>query len=240
MHAAGQQPVGGAATQGLVFDGGVVRTREGHGVSFAEVAQACQMQRVSLFATGSYATPGIRYDAAAGQGTPFFYYAFGAAISEVEVSALTGEYRVRRVDILHDVGDSLVPTIDVGQVEGAFVQGMGWLTCEELRRDDAGRLLTKGPGTYKIPAAGDVPLDLRVRLLDRADNPRVVGGSKAVGEPPFMLAISVVSALRHAISSFGDGGMPVDLELPATPEAVLRAIVQQHQAGGARAHAAAR
>ena len=232
--------LGGAASQGLVFDAGQIRTRAGEGVPFAAVAAECQMQRVPLFATGSYATPGIAYDAQAGRGTPFFYYAFGAALSEVEVSALTGEYRVRRVDILHDVGDSLVPSIDRGQVEGAFVQGMGWLTCEELRRDGAGRLLTRGPGTYKIPAAGDVPLDLRVALLDRADNPRVVGGSKAVGEPPFMLAISVVSALRHAIAAFGDGGAPVDLALPATPEAVLRAIVAQHQAGGARAYAAAR
>lgn len=232
--------LGGTAVQGLVFDNGRIRTRQGDGVDFAEVAAACQERRVSLFATGHYATPGIAYDRERGQGTPFFYYAYGAALSEVEVCGLTGEYRLRRLDILHDVGSSLVPSIDIGQVEGAFVQGMGWLTCEELRFNDAGRLLTHGPSTYKIPAAGDVPLDLRVSLLSDADNPRVVGGSKAVGEPPFMLAISVVSALRQAVSAFGVGQHPVQLDLPATPEAVLRAIVLQQQADGARAHAAAR
>lgn len=192
--------------------------------TFPEVALRCWLDRISLSATGFYATPGILYDEAVGQGTPFFYYAFGGAVTEIEVNGWTGEYRLRRVDILHDVGNPLVPTVDRGQVEGAFVQGYGWLTMEEYLQTDDGRPITLGPSTYKVPALGDVPVDFRVELLDRADQPDVVGGSKAVGEPPFMLAISAVTALRHAIASYGPR-RPVQLALPATPEAVLRAIV---------------
>jgi xanthine dehydrogenase large subunit len=232
--------LGDVSAAELVFADGTVSTSDGRSVTFAEVANMCWVRQISLAATGFYATPGIAYDAKLGQGTPFFYYAYGAAVAEVEVNGLTGEYRVQRVDILHDVGDSLVPSIDRGQVEGAFVQGMGWLTCEDLRYDGQGRLTTHGPSTYKIPAVGDVPLDFRVALLDKAPNERVVGGSKAVGEPPFVLAIAVVNALRGAIAAFGPGRVAVELELPATPEAVLRAIVDQQQAGGAKAHAAAR
>ena len=144
---------------------------------------------------------------------------------EVEVNGLTGEHRVCRVDILHDVGTSLVPSIDRGQVEGGFVQGMGWLTCEEVLTTPDGQPITVGPSTYKIPAIGDVPLDFRVELLPRAPQPGVIHGSKAVGEPPFMLAIGVVTALRHAIGGFGPG--EVELALPATPEAILRAVEAQ-------------
>ncbi|MFT4623488.1 MAG: xanthine dehydrogenase large subunit [Myxococcota bacterium] len=211
-----------------VFADGEARGPTGT-LPFAALASRCWASQVSLSATGYYATPGIAYDPALGQGTPFFYFAFGAAVAEVELNGLTGEHRVRRMDILHDVGDPLVPSIDIGQVEGAFVQGVGWLTCEDVLYDDAGRLITHGPSTYKIPAVGDVPLDMRVALLDRAPNDRVVGGSKAVGEPPFMLGLSVITALRAAVAEFGSG--PVQLALPATPENLLRAIVDTQDAG---------
>ncbi|RME28320.1 MAG: xanthine dehydrogenase molybdopterin binding subunit [Deltaproteobacteria bacterium] len=206
----------------LTWQDGMVRGPDGQSMRFADLAHACWLERVSLSATGYYATPGIAYDAAAGQGTPFFYFAYGVAVVEVEVHALTGETRLRRVDILHDVGDSLNPAIDLGQVHGGFIQGVGWLTTEEVLHDERGAARNTGPSTYKIPAIGDVPLDFRVELLDNATQPGVIGGSKAVGEPPFMLAIGVIDALEDAISSFGPG--PVALSLPATPEAVLRAI----------------
>ncbi|SEU16674.1 xanthine dehydrogenase molybdopterin binding subunit [Stigmatella erecta] len=193
-------------------------------VSFAEVTQAAYLAQVSLSATGYYRTPDISYDRVAGRGKPFHYFAFGAAVVEVEVSSLTGEHRVRRVDILHDVGHSLVPTIDKGQVEGGFVQGLGWLTCEEVLFDKKGRLLTHSPDTYKIPALGDVPEDFRTALLERAPQEDTIHGSKAVGEPPFMLAIGVVTALRHAIAAFALPGAEVHLASPATPEAILRAV----------------
>jgi xanthine dehydrogenase large subunit len=195
-------------------------------VAFAEVTQAAWLSQVSLSATGYYRTPDIAYDRAAGRGRPFHYFAYGAAVVEVEVSGLTGEHRLRRVDILHDVGQSLVPTIDRGQVEGAFLQGWGWLTCEEVLFDAQGRLRTHSPDTYKIPALGDAPEDFRVALLSGAPQAGTVYGSKAVGEPPFMLAIGAVTALRHAIASFGPEGQEVALASPATPEAILRAVQQ--------------
>lgn len=193
--------------------------------SFAQVATQCWVNQISLAAAGFYATPGIGYDREAGRGRPFFYFAYGGAVCEVAVNALTGEYRLLRADILHDVGDSLLPGVDRGQVEGGFVQGMGWLTAEELHVRDDGSAVTVGPSNYKIPSIGDIPRDFTVRLLEKAPQPGVIHGSKAVGEPPFMLAIAVVHALRDAISSFGPG--PVELALPATPEAVLRAIAVQ-------------
>lgn len=207
----------------IVFAEGRVGVAGGPDMAFSDLAQTCWAQQVSLSATGFYATPGIGYDREAGRGTPFNYFAFGGSVVEVEVNGLTGEYRVLRADILHDVGASLVPSIDVGQVEGGFVQGMGWLTTEELVWSDAGALLTHGPSTYKIPAFGDTPIDFRVALLDDAPQVGVIGGSKAVGEPPFLLAIGVVTALRHAIEGFRGGGV-VELGLPATAESVLRAI----------------
>ena len=220
MAAVGADVLGCSADQ-LRFEGGRVQGPM-DSVAFAELASTCWVRQVSLSSAGFYATPGVAYDHASGRGTPFYYFAYGMAVSEVEVCGLTGEHRVTRVDILHDVGDSLAPDIDVGQVEGGFVQGMGWLTGEELLFDDAGGCITHGPSTYKIPAVGDVPLELHVALLAKAPRPGVVHGSKAVGEPPFMLAISVVNALRHAIASFGTEA--VELRLPATPEAILRAI----------------
>lgn len=209
-----------------VFEKGRVYTQNNpeQSMSFGDLAKQCWLQRVSLSATGFYATPGIAYDRDKGQGTPFFYYAYGGSVLEVEVHTLTGEHRLRRVDILHDVGNPLIPEIDKGQVEGAFVQGLGWLTCEEVLYADDGRLLTHGPSTYKIPAAGDIPLAFNVNLLERAPQPNVIGGSKAVGEPPFMHGIAVFTALRHAIASCHGPDTRFELGLPATPEAILRAI----------------
>jgi len=217
-------PLLGTDPESVCFVDGQVFARENPdaAIDFGDVALQAWLQRVSLSATGFYATPGVAYDHATGSGTPFFYFAYGGCVTEVEVNGLTGEHRIQRIDVLHDVGDSLVPSIDIGQVEGALVQGLGWLTCEELLYRD-GALLTHGPSTYKIPAVGDVPLDLRVSLLENAREEMVIGGSKAVGEPPFMLAISVVTALRHALSSDAAPGQEIKLSIPCTPEAILRA-----------------
>lgn len=208
----------------LVWSDGRVSAGD-RSLAFSDLANTCWVRQVSLSSTGYYATPGIAYDHGQGAGTPFFYFAYGVGISEVEVCGLTGEARLRRVDVLHDVGDALVPSIDKGQVEGAFVQGLGWLTDEEVLYGSDGRCLTVGPSTYKVPSIGDIPVDFRVDLLDRAPQPGVVGGSKAVGEPPFMLAISALSAIRDAVGAFGD--REVELTVPATPEAILRAVEAQ-------------
>jgi xanthine dehydrogenase large subunit len=209
----------------LVFADGRVSasTVPGTAVDFAAVAHRAWLERISLTATGFYRTPDLHYDRAQGRGRPFHYYACGAAVSEVEVDGLTGQFRLLRVDILHDVGASLNPLVDRGQIEGGFVQGMGWLTTEELVWDREGRLLTRGPGTYKIPLITDVPAAFHVRLLTRSAQAGVIFGSKAVGEPPLMLAISVREAIRDAIAAFGGGG-EVPLPSPATPEAILLAI----------------
>ncbi len=201
-------------------------------VRFADVASQAHLDQVPLSATGFYKTPDITYDKAAGRGKPFHYFAYGAAVSEVELSGLTGEHRLLRVDILQDVGASLVPTIDLGQVEGGFIQGWGWLTCEEVLFDDKGFLKTHSPDTYKIPAFGDQPAQFTVRLLENAPQHDVIHGSKAVGEPPLMLALSAVSALRHAVSAFGKPGIAVELKMPCTPEAVLLAVEAARKAGG--------
>ena len=205
-------------------------------ISFADVAQKAWTQRISLSAAGYYRTPEIHWDRNAGQGHPFYYFAVGAAVSEVEVDGFTGEMQVRRVDILHDCGESINEGINRGQIEGGFVQGMGWLTAEELVWNRDGVLLTHSPDTYKIPAVGDMPRDFRVRLLENAPNPKkTVGRSKAVGEPPFMLAISVREAVRDAVAAFGPGGRQVRLASPATGEAIFRAIREQRMpdVGGA-------
>lgn len=197
-------------------------------ISFADVAQKAWTQRISLSAAGYYRTPEIHWDRKAGQGHPFYYFAVGAAVSEVEVDGFTGEMQVRRVDILHDCGESINEGINRGQIEGGFVQGMGWLTAEELVWNRDGVLLTHSPDTYKIPAVGDMPRDFRVRLLENAPNlKQTVGRSKAVGEPPFMLAISVREAVRDAVAAFGPGGRQVRLASPATGEAIFRAIREQ-------------
>ena len=191
---------------------------------FAALAAACKAARVSLSSTGYYATPEIHWDRAKAKGQPFFYFANGAACSEVLIDTLTGEMKVTRVDILHDVGKSLNPAIDIGQIEGGFVQGMGWLTTEELVYDDQGHLRTHAPSTYKIPCASDVPEDFRVALFESKGNKAdSIYRSKAVGEPPLMLAISVWCAVHNAVSSLKLGTIP-QLNAPATPEEILRAV----------------
>lgn len=194
-------------------------------LSFAELCQLAYLNRISLSATGYYRTPKIFYDRDKAAGRPFFYYACGAACSEVTIDTLTGEYKVNRADILHDVGNSLNPAIDIGQIEGGFVQGMGWLTSEELQWDERGRALATGPATYKIPAINDTPMEFNVALLDANPNrEHTIYHSKAVGEPPFMLAISVWSALRDAVSSVANYTFNPRLDTPATPERVLWAV----------------
>ena len=181
--------------------------------------------RVQLSAAGFYKTPEIHWDRAAGKGRPFYYFAYGAAVSEVSVDTLTGEYQVDRADILQDVGRSLNPAIDIGQVEGGFIQGMGWLTTEELWWDDKGRLRTHAPSTYKIPLASDRPAIFNVKLAEWSVNREpTIGRSKAVGEPPFMLAVSVVEALSMAVASVADYRECPRLDMPATPERVLMAV----------------
>jgi xanthine dehydrogenase large subunit len=192
-------------------------------LSFAELVQLAWLDRVSLSATGFYKTPKIHYDRETFSGRPFFYFAYGAAVSEVIVDTLTGEHRLLRVDIVHDCGDSLNPAVDLGQVEGAFVQGAGWLTSEELCWNESGQLTTHAPSTYKIPTSSDVPQEFNVQLLSNSANREdTIYRSKAVGEPPLMLGISVFHAIRDAIAS-PDKPLP-DLQAPATPEAVLAAF----------------
>ncbi|MFZ1342906.1 xanthine dehydrogenase molybdopterin binding subunit [Thiothrix eikelboomii] len=194
-------------------------------LSFAELAHLAWFNRVSLSATGFYKTPKIHYDPLTMSGRPFYYFAYGAAVSEVEVDTLTGEYRVQQVDILHDVGESLNPALDLGQIEGGFVQGMGWLTTEELWWDQQGRLRTHAPSTYKIPVASDVPERFNIHLVDKKPNREAtIYRSKAVGEPPLMLAMSVFFALKEAVESVGNYQHSSGLRAPATPEAVLMAI----------------
>ncbi|HEX8664368.1 MAG TPA: xanthine dehydrogenase molybdopterin binding subunit [Beijerinckiaceae bacterium] len=191
-------------------------------LGFGELARRCIEGRVQLSEAGFYRTPKITWDRAKGRGRPFFYFAYGAACTEVMIDTLTGENRVLRVDVLHDCGRSLNPAIDVGQIEGGFVQGMGWLTTEELVFDAEGRLLTHAPSTYKIPVASDVPADFRVALYPGDNREETIYRSKAVGEPPLMLAISVFCALSDAVHALAPD-RPVALDAPATPEAILRA-----------------
>jgi xanthine dehydrogenase molybdopterin binding subunit/xanthine dehydrogenase small subunit len=193
-------------------------------VPIAELWQRAYFARTSLSATGFYRTPAIHYDREAGRGNPFHYFAVGAAVSEVEVDGFTGMHHIRRVDILHDGGEPVNLGVTRGQIEGGFVQGAGWLTVEELVWDADGRLRTHSPDTYKIPAVGDTPDVFKVTLLSNASQPNVIHGSKAVGEPPLMLAISVREAIRDAIAAFGKNGGSIPLASPATPEAIFRAI----------------
>jgi xanthine dehydrogenase large subunit len=198
-------------------------------IGFAELAHLAWFNRISLSSTGFYKTPKINYDRSTFSGRPFFYYAYGAAVSEVVVDTLTGEHRLTRVDILHDCGQSLNPAIDMGQIEGGFVQGAGWLTTEELWWNEAGELKTYAPSTYKIPTCSDLPVDFRVRILEsKANQEDTIYRSKAVGEPPLMLGISVYHAIRDAVASVGNANdiLPV-LQAPATPESVLNAVMHQ-------------
>jgi len=194
-----------------------------HAMGFSELVKRAYLARISLSSTGFYRTPKIHWDAEKARGRPFYYFAYGAACAEVAIDTLTGEMKVARVDILHDVGRSLNPAIDIGQIEGGFVQGMGWLTSEELIFDDAGRLLTHAPSTYKIPCASDLPADFRVTLFDGVNREETIYRSKAVGEPPLMLAIAVFAAVADAVHSVAPGRL-VSLDAPATPESILHAI----------------
>ncbi len=202
------------------------RVRVGNqGIPFPDFIRQAYFARVQLSAAGFYKTPKIHWDRAAGKGTPFYYYSYGASCTEVSIDTLTGEYLIDRTDILHDVGRSLNPAIDIGQVEGAFVQGMGWLTTEELWWDAKGRLRTHAPSTYKIPLASDRPKIFNVKLAEWSENAeQTIGRSKAVGEPPFMLAISVLEALSMAVASVADYKVCPRLDAPATPERVLMAV----------------
>jgi xanthine dehydrogenase large subunit len=196
-----------------------------HRAAFDEVVAQAYQARVQLWSDGFYATPGLHWDRATLTGHPFFYFAYGAAVSEVIVDTLTGETRVLRADLLHDVGRSLNPALDIGQVEGAYVQGLGWLTCEELVwHPKTGALLTHAPSTYKIPTANDVPADFRVALFDTANTVDSIHRSKAVGEPPILLAFSAFLAIRDAVSASGEHRIQPPLTAPATPEAVQRAV----------------
>ena len=204
-------------------------------MSFGEACKLAYLNRVSLSATGFYKTPKIWWNREEGRGRPFYYFAYGAACTEAAIDTLTGEYRITRVDILHDCGDSINPAIDLGQVEGGYVQGMGWLTAEELWWDGEGRLRTHAPSTYKIPTAGDVPEAFNVELVSGMPNREdAIHRSKAVGEPPLMLGISAYLALKDAVAAVGGHRQPVRLDAPATPERVLTACEAVRAAAAAR------
>ncbi|MEZ8824618.1 xanthine dehydrogenase molybdopterin binding subunit [Vibrio amylolyticus] len=208
----------------VIFKNGMIQIRD-ELMTFNSFVELAWFNQISLSSTGFYRTPKIFYDHEKARGRPFYYYAYGASCSEVIIDTLTGEYKILRVDILHDVGASLNPAIDIGQIEGGFVQGVGWLTTEELVWNDQGRLMTNGPASYKIPAIADMPIDFRTHLLENRSNPEdTVFNSKAVGEPPFMLGMSVWSALKDAIASVAVEGAIPKLDTPATPERVLMAV----------------
>ncbi len=201
-------------------------------MSWAELANSAWMARVSLSVTGFYKTPEIYYDRENAKGRPFLYYANGAAVSEVIIDTLTGESKILRTDIIHDVGSSINPAIDIGQIEGGFIQGVGWLTTEELKWNAEGRLLSDGPATYKIPAIGDAPHEFNVQLLADCPNPApTVMRSKAVGEPPLMLALSVWCAIRDAVAAAGDYQYFPPLNAPATAEEILRCVREVSKTG---------
>src|SRR5262249_7636683 len=208
-------------------------------LSWEELVNLAYHERIQLWAAGFYRTEGLSWDGTTMHGSPFKYFGDGAAVSEVEVDGFTGAYDLRRVDIVHDVGDSLSPLVDLGQIEGGFVQGAGWLTLEDLRWDTSdgphrGRLTTQAASTYKLPSFSEMPAAFNVTLLRNASEEGVVYGAKAVGEPPLMLAFSVREALRQAAAAFGPPGTSVELASPATPEAVYWAAER------ARSHTARR
>jgi xanthine dehydrogenase large subunit len=231
-----------AASAGADLNGGAVKDAcdqisgrltavraENPDASWDELVRIAYHQRIQLWAAGFYKTAGLSWDVTTMTGSPFKYFAYGAAVAEVEVDGFTGAYDLCRVDIVHDVGDSLSPLVDLGQVEGGFVQGAGWLTLEDLRWDTSdgpnrGRLSTQSASTYKLPSFSEMPTAFHVALLEHAHEDGAVYGSKAVGEPPLMLAFSVREALREACAAFGPPGVSVELASPATPEAVYWAL----------------
>ena len=192
-------------------------------IGFGELMPIAFMRQVSLSATGFYRTPGVWFDRAKGQGRPFHYYAFGMCVTEVEVDTLTGAHKIVRTDILHDVGDSINEGIDIGQIEGGYIQGIGWCTTEEIKWDSKGNLLTHSPDTYKIPNVQDIPKDFRVKLLQNVPNQNTIHSSKAVAEPPFMLGLSCWLAIKDAISAIGNHAIEPEFSLPATNEVILLA-----------------
>jgi len=210
----------------LVFDSGHISLKNipENRISFRKIISSAYLNRISLSATGYYSTPGIHFDREKGKGHPFFYFTFGMAVSEVTIDVLTGETTLNRVDILHDVGSSLNEKIDLGQVIGGFVQGLGWITTEEVKWSENGKLLNYSPDTYKIPSIGNIPPVFNVELLKGYAQPDTIGNSKAVGEPPFMLAFSVWMAIKYAVASTGNHQFDPDLAIPATHEGVLVAI----------------
>ncbi len=214
--------------EGIQFEDNQVTTSNGQSWAFPDLVNRAYMARVQLWDSGFYKTPEIHYDQVNHLGRPFFYYAYGAAVSEVAIDTLTGEMKVLRTDILHDVGRSINPAIDIGQIEGGFIQGMGWLTTEELywqpQGPHAGRLFTHAPSTYKIPTSVDIPHVFNVKLFDNQNAADTIYRSKAVGEPPFMLGLSVFSAIRQAVQAAIPEDAPLELNAPATAEEILRAI----------------
>jgi xanthine dehydrogenase large subunit len=213
----------GVGAGAVRFEGGQVITPKTTR-KFEDVVGMAYANRIQLWSDGFYRTPKIHYDKTTLTGRPFYYFAYGAACTEVAIDTLTGESKVLKVDILHDVGRSINPAIDIGQIEGGFVQGMGWLTTEQLVWNDKGTLSTHAPSTYKIPTAGDVPEHFKIDLWPEPNREDNVFGSKAVGEPPFMLGISVYEALRDAVARARGDGSAVQLTAPATAENVLRAL----------------
>jgi xanthine dehydrogenase molybdopterin-binding subunit B len=211
----------------LFADGKAHARGTGFSVPFSDVTLQAHGERVGMAVSGFYATPDIYWDWATSSGRPFQYFVCGAAVAEVEVDGYNGMHRVLRVDVVHDVGDSLNPGVDIGQIEGGLVQGIGWLTREELLWDKKGCLMTHSASTYQIPAISDAPVDMRISLLPMATQEGTIHGSKASGEPPFMLAFSVREALRDAVASFGGTRGEVPLASPATCEAIYSAIRRQ-------------
>ena len=196
----------------------------GRSMAFRELVETAYQARVQLWSDGFYTTPGLHWDREALRGSPFYYYAYGAAVSEVAIDSLTGEAVLLRADLLHDAGHSINPAIDLGQIEGGFIQGMGWLTSEELVWNAEGRLLTHAPSTYKIPSVSDCPTELHTRLFENSNVKDTILRSKAVGEPPLLLAFSVFFAIRDAIASVADYRINPPLNAPATGEAILDAV----------------
>jgi xanthine dehydrogenase molybdopterin-binding subunit B len=207
-------------SDGIIYDSENPRRK----LPFSEAMSVVHFNRESLSATGFYKTPGIHFDRAAGKGEPFYYYAFGMAVTEILLDTLTGSHTILRTDILHDAGDSLNPGIDKGQITGGYMQGVGWVTTEECTWDEKGNLLQFSPGTYKIPTIGDIPEDFRVELLEGFPQPGTILKSKAVGEPPVMLALSCWLAIMDAVSATGEHRIDPELHIPASCESILMAL----------------
>jgi xanthine dehydrogenase large subunit len=213
----------GGQPDAVTFAAGTV-IANGTALPFAELVGQAYRARVQLWSDGFYATPKLHWDPRTMSGRPFYYFSYGAAVSEVIVDTLTGEWKLLRADLLHDAGDSINPAIDIGQVEGAFIQGMGWLTTEELWWNKDGMLMTHAPSTYKIPAVNDCPTDLRTKLFRNSNVEDTILRSKATGEPPLLLPFSVFFAIREAIASVADYRVQPALDAPATGEAILKAV----------------